>query len=267
MCGEMEQGNTIMRKSNKLFGYIRDKAFYIALALCIVGATAAAWVTANRTIGEINRNNQEIAAEQSVSGEEKSWPSSSSVSEQQTVKEQKDVSKPSSSSTASSSSSASSASAGSVVKPAESSAAPQPSQTPQTISYIWPIEGGKVIEAYSDGQLVKNKTLNVWRVHDGVDIAGESGAPVKAVGDGTIQALSSDPLWGGMIQLEHPDGRVTVYHGVTADLKLKVGQKVLAGDILGTVGQIPAEISMEPHIHLVISKNGKTENPESLLAK
>ena len=92
------------------------------------------------------------------------------------------------------------------------------------------------------------------------------------------QAAAEEKTKGGIILTSAAQAKPEIYDvivvgpggvvdGKEVVMEVKAGQKVLAGDILGTVGQIPAEISMEPHIHLVISKNGKTENPESLLAK
>ena len=255
-----------MKKENKAFSYIKAKGFYIALAVCIVGASAAAWSLANRTLDQIDDHNGQIVGE-SVSGEEKQWGSSqpqSSSGAAPTQEQQKDVSKPSPSA---SSSSQPESSAGSVTKPIESSKADAQQPAQQTVSYRWPMAAGEVINPFSGENLVKNKTLNVWRVHDAVDIKGEKGAAVLAVGDGKVAAISADALWGGMIQLEHADGTVTVYSGVTADKSLKTGQQVKAGDAIGVLDQIPVEIAMEPHIHLTMSKNGKAVDPETLLAK
>ncbi len=250
-------------KENKFFSYIKAKGFYIALAVCIVGASATAWTLANRTLDSIDKNNGRVV-DQNVSTEDKQWPDSQPPASPQVPagESQEDITKPSQ---GSSSSSASPSSAGKVTKPADTSTAQGLQPTQQTVSYQWPIAGGQVITPYSGGELVKNKTLNVWRSHDALDIGGGQDAPVLAVGDGVIAAISNDPLWGGMIQLEHPDGHVTVYSGVRVDPALKTGGKVKAGDTLGTLDQIPAEISLDPHIHLEMSKNGVSVDPTQLL--
>ena len=65
-----------MGNKNTAIQFLKDKGFYIALAVCIVGAAAAAWATAARTLDSIDENNRQIV-EQGVSGEEKpSWSSS-----------------------------------------------------------------------------------------------------------------------------------------------------------------------------------------------
>ena len=57
-----------MGNKNTIIQFVRDKGFYIALAVCIVGASAAAWATASRTLDSIEKNNRQIV-EQGISGE------------------------------------------------------------------------------------------------------------------------------------------------------------------------------------------------------
>lgn len=259
-----------MGNKNTVIQFLKDKGFYIALAVCIVGASAAAWATASRTLDSIEQNNRQIV-EQGISGEEKpSWssssaapapaPSSSAVEEAR--KPTSNIEKPSSSSSSAQPSySVPAPSSGS----AEAAAAPAPQPEPPTFAYTLPLEGGKVINPYSDGQLVKNKTLNVWRTHDAVDIQAEKGSVVRAIGDGTVVSVVSDPLWGGMVQIEHPDGCTSCYSGLVIADKIETGTLVISGQELGTLGDIPAEISAEPHLHLSLLKDGKAMDPGQVL--
>ena len=54
----------------------------------------------------------------------------------------------------------------------------------------------EVCGSFSDDQPVYSKTMNDWRVHNGVDFVGSDGQAVKALADGTIQDLEEDPLLG-----------------------------------------------------------------------
>lgn len=261
MCGEWSKGNGM--KENKVFDYIKAKGFYIALAVCIVGASITAWTLANRTLDSIDNSNGQIVDKNVDTEEKPSWPESQSTSPAAPAENSKDdIQKPS---PGSSSSAAPESSAGNVVKPDDSSEAPVLQQTPQAVSYQWPISGGKLITPHSDGELVKNMTLNVWRAHDAIDISGEPGTVVLAVGEGVVTSISSDALWGGILRLEHPDGCISTYYGLKADTAVKEGQTVKGGDPLGTLDQIPAEISLEPHIHLEITKDGVPLDPQELL--
>lgn len=261
-----------MGNNNTVIRFLKDKGFYIALAVCIVGAAGAAWATAARTLDSIEENNRHVV-EQGVSGEEKpSWSSSSSAPEApkadkedtagETERPIQNIEKPSPSSTsAPSSSSAPEPSTGS----AAAAAAPEEPHGSQTFVYTRPLESGKVVVPYSGGQLVKNKTLNVWRTHDAVDIQGEKGAKVFAIGDGTVVSASNDTLWGGMVELQHPDGYTSTYSGLVIGEDVKAGMEVRSGQQLGTLGEIPAEISAEPHLHLALSRDGQAVDPGEVL--
>ena len=263
-----------MGNRNTAIQFLRDKGFYIALAVCIVGAAGAAWATASRTLDSIEENNRQIV-EQGISGEEKpSWSSSSTASApsvpekpkeeaDQTRKDTGNIEKPpASSSSAQPSFSVPAPSSGS----AEDAAAPVPQPEQQTFVYTLPLEGGKVINPYSGGQLVKNKTLNVWRTHDAVDLSGEKGAKVLAAGDGTVTEATNDALWGGVVRVEHPDGYTSVYSGLVIGEKIQAGAQVKAGEELGSLGDIPAEISAEPHLHFSLLKDGKAVDPGEILS-
>lgn len=255
-----------MGNKNTIIQFVRDKGFYIALAVCIVGASAAAWATASRTLDSIEKNNRQIV-EQGISGEEKpSWSSSSAAASSRGAEESRQnissIEKPPASSTSAPSSS--SASAPSSVSET-AAAAPEPLPDSPTFAYTLPLEGGKVLNPYSGGQLVKNKTLNVWRTHDAVDIQGEKGAKVFAIGDGKVVSATNDTLWGGMVQVEHPDGYTSSYSGLVIGEKVKAGMEVRSGQELGTLGDIPAEISAEPHLHLAVAKDGQAVDPGVVL--
>lgn len=260
-----------MRNKNTVIQFIKDKGFYIALAVCIVGAAAAAWATAARTLDNI-QNDRRIV-EQGVSGEEKpEWSSSSSTAdrsgagksdkEKESDKTISNIEKPSSSSTsAPSSSSAQGPSASS----GQAAAAQEEPQGSPTVVYTQPLAEVDIIAPYSGGRLVKNKTLNVWRTHDAVDFKGEKGDKVFAIGDGKVVSANNDTLWGGMVQIQHPDGVTSTYSGLIIGENIKEGGQVKTGDELGTLGDIPAEISAETHLHLALSKDGKPVDPREVL--
>ena len=61
-----------------------------------------------------------------------------------------------------------------------------------------------------------------------------------------------------MIVIMH-DKRVTTHYGHCAKIKVKPGQKVKAGQIIGTVGS--TGLSTGPHLHFEIRVDGKAKNP------
>ena len=48
---------------------------------------------------------------------------------------------------------------------------------------------GEVLNPFSHNELVRSSTLNVWKTHDGVDIAGNLSEKVKSMSDGTVSAV------------------------------------------------------------------------------
>lgn len=127
---------------------------------------------------------------------------------------------------------------------------------------------GDVIAAYSGDNLVYQETFEDWRVHAGTDYAGDSGARVYAVADGTVDLVEQDALWGTCITLSLADGRTAVYRGLSSTTKVKTGATVKAGDILGTVGEsIPAEAAQGAHLHFEMTDANGAIDPETLFSE
>ncbi|MCK0089564.1 M23 family metallopeptidase [Rhodococcus sp. HNM0563] len=103
------------------------------------------------------------------------------------------------------------------------------------------------------GAFTSNFGARWGTLHAGVDIAGPIGTPILAVADGEV--IDSGPASGfGMwIRLLHADGTVTVY-GHINDSLVTVGQKVMAGDQIATMGN--RGFSTGPHLHFEVHLNG-----------
>ena len=126
------------------------------------------------------------------------------------------------------------------------------------------VQGAKTIAPFSGGEQVKNHTLNVWRTHDGIDLAAEKGTVVTAAEAGTVSAVTMDPMWGGTVAVDHTDGTQTIYCGIAPEKALKAGDRVTAGQMLGSVDTVTAEVAMESHLHFAAKKDGKFIDPLSL---
>ena len=124
-----------------------------------------------------------------------------------------------------------------------------------------PLEG-EVVWDYSDGELVKSETLNVWQTHNGVDIAGEQGAEVKAAGEGAVLNIWEDALWGICLSIDHGDGYVSSYFGLDISVPVTIGQEVACGDVIGKVGNTAdCECVLPSHIHFEVKKDGGYIDP------
>lgn len=121
---------------------------------------------------------------------------------------------------------------------------------------------GEIINAYSDGELVKSETLNLWQTHDGADISAEAGADVKAAGEGTVLNVWEDPLWGICVSVDHGDGYVSNYCGVDKNVPVSIGQEVACGDVIAKVGSTAeCECALPSHLHFEVKKDGEFIDP------
>lgn len=135
----------------------------------------------------------------------------------------------------------------------------------KSTSNVWirPVDG-EVSKSFSGEKLVYSEIFGDWRVHSGTDYAVDEGERVYSVRNGEIVDIKKDALWNSCVTIKLSDGTVAVYRGLNDDLKVKVGSKVSAGDVIGTVSKvIPAEADQPTHVHFeLIDKDGRTINAE-----
>ncbi|MGN0666927.1 MAG: peptidoglycan DD-metalloendopeptidase family protein [Huintestinicola sp.] len=126
---------------------------------------------------------------------------------------------------------------------------------------------GTIINEYSGGELVKSKTLGVWKTHDGIDISGEMGESVRSMYEGIVQSVENDPLMGITVVIDHGCGYVGYYSNLGAEVNVTEGEQVSAGTVIGAVGQTAdSEISEDPHVHFALKKNGSWTDPAEVLS-
>lgn len=106
------------------------------------------------------------------------------------------------------------------------------------------------------------------RPHIGVDFArkDQKSFDVLAALSGTVKKAEKDPLAGGVVQLEHANGVTTVYQSLNA-LKVKTGQQIRQGEIIGEAGRNELEKKLGVHVHFEVRKNGEPVNPEEEMKK
>ena len=83
--------------------------------------------------------------------------------------------------------------------------------------------------------------------------------------EGTVTRVAEDPLWGWTVEVECPQGLVR-YTGLARKPSVKTGESVAAGDAIGKLDELAAEIAMEPHLHVEYEKDGKLCDVMELLA-
>lgn len=97
------------------------------------------------------------------------------------------------------------------------------------------------------------------KFHSGLDFAAPSGTPIYATGDGTVEDASlSETGYGNHVVLNHGYGYKTLY-GHMVRIKVKRGQVVKRGDVVGWVGSTGK--STGPHCHYEVIKNSGKVDP------
>ena len=143
--------------------------------------------------------------------------------------------------------------------PAPTAAPSKISVTPAVI--VWPLRG-EIVEAFSVTELVYNDTMDDWRTHGGIDITAATGTEVVAASSGTVSQVITDPLMGTMVVIDHGSGVTTVYANLQAMPTVEASDRVLAGDVIGAVGNTAiAECALAPHLHFEVRKDDVAVDP------
>lgn len=103
--------------------------------------------------------------------------------------------------------------------------------------------------------------LKRWKAHRGTDYAARKGTPVVAAGSGKVIRASYNKYNGHHVFIQHPGGIVTKYLHFSKR-KVKKGQKVKQGQLIGLVGS--TGLSSAPHLHYEFIVNGVHRNPRTV---
>jgi len=132
---------------------------------------------------------------------------------------------------------------------------------PTSVSFIMPIKDGEIIKDFSNTALKYNSTLKQWEAHKAVDIKGADNSDVMAVLSGEVVSVESNYLKGTVVTIKHNKSLQTVYASLDENVKVKVGDKVKTGDVIGKVStSAKSESNDGAHLHFeVLVDNVKTD--------
>lgn len=130
---------------------------------------------------------------------------------------------------------------------APSSAASNSPTTTSPSKFIWP----------TNGSVIKNFEAN----KKGIDISGQAGQSVVAVGDGTVLYANNMRGYGNLVIIDHADGIVSAY-AHNKSLIVKEGQSVTKGQQIAEMGNTDSD---NVKLHFEMRQLGKPVDPASLL--
>ena len=111
-------------------------------------------------------------------------------------------------------------------------------------SFLWPAQG-PISGVYGSQRILNGEPR---APHMGLDIAAAKGAPIVATAGGTVTLAEHDLFFtGGTVIIDHGYGLATTYQHMDT-VAVSVGQRVAAGEQIGTVGATGRVTG--PHLHL-----------------
>ena len=128
--------------------------------------------------------------------------------------------------------------------------------------FIYPLDKYIVTGVYGSQRILNGKPR---RPHYGIDFHAPEGTPVKAMMDGEVTLVEKDMYFtGGTIIFDHGHGVSTLYMHMR-DIKVKLGQKIKKGEIVGTLGQTGRATG--PHLDIRLNWFDIKLDPAGILKK
>ncbi|HBK28999.1 MAG TPA: peptidase M23 [Parabacteroides sp.] len=128
----------------------------------------------------------------------------------------------------------------------------------QCIPAIQPISNKDLKQTASGYGMRIDPIYRTPRFHSGMDFSAKTGTDVYATGNGKVTMAGWKQGYGNCIVINHGYGFQTLY-GHLSKYKVRVGQKVKRGEVIGEVGNTGK--STGSHLHYEVLVRGKHDNP------
>lgn len=247
-------------KKQQVIHFAKGKGFTVALLLCVVGVVVATFAAVGGMFGP-SQTQDNPTQNEILNQEEKQWDLEGLITDPVEKKQEEVPVQPSTSSPQPNGELSDSSSGNSQKTQQDAAVQPEPA-VPQ---YMRPV-GNEILQGFTGDELVFNETMQDWRTHNGVDYKAAYETDVCAAKAGEVTSVEKDALWGTVVTVQSQDGLTIRYCGLAKKAAVKQGDQVTVGDKLGKVGECPAEIASEPHLHIEATKDGSLIDPETLFS-
>lgn len=134
------------------------------------------------------------------------------------------------------------------------------------VTFYSPVMNFTVAKGYDGQGLVYNATLNQWEAHKQVALAANESSEVYAVLDGVVEDVYSNYLNGYVVVISHNNNLKTYYSSLDENIKVKKGDTVTKGQVIGKVGLTAnAELDLGTHLTFAVMENDVKVDPSAYL--
>ncbi len=130
----------------------------------------------------------------------------------------------------------------------------------ETLPAIMPVKK-ELLRSYPSGYGMRlHPILGTYKKHTGMDFSVPSGTDIYATGSGVVKKVVKKRTgYGIYVVIKHNYGGYETLYAHMLRAKVRRGQKVKRGDVIGYVGSTGT--STAPHVHYEVRKNGYPLNP------
>jgi murein DD-endopeptidase MepM/ murein hydrolase activator NlpD len=122
-----------------------------------------------------------------------------------------------------------------------------------------PVRGSNVRLTSGYG-MRRHPIRRVYKMHNGIDWAAQTGTPIVAAGSGVVVQAQRLRFNGNFIRIKHANGYETTYsHLHRFGAGIRAGVRVRQGQVIGSVGS--TGLSTGAHLHLEVKINGRNVDP------
>lgn len=133
-------------------------------------------------------------------------------------------------------------------------------------TYVVPMKNATVQKDYSSTELQFNDTMKQWEIHKAIDFLAGEEENVFAVADGVVTNVYTNYLEGTVVEITHKNGLVSIYKSLAEKLSVANGDKVSAGQIIGSASAtMSQELNAGNHLHFEMKLNGTKVDPNNYI--